>query len=245
MRIDELARRAGTTSRTIRAYQTRGLLPPPRLVGRTGYYGEEHLTRLRIIAELQERGWSLEAIRHLLDTWARGGDLTHLLGFRALLTSPLVAEEPRRYTTAELLERFDDATAADIDRAVDAGLLRRVEEDVFEARSPLLVEAGAELHRAGVPTAAILDLVEAVRGAVGHIADRFVEVVATHVVGPLARRAADPAELEQAVARIARLRPLALEVLRPLLAWELERAIAAAVERAGEEVGRTSGTGVA
>jgi DNA-binding transcriptional MerR regulator len=34
MKIDELAQRAGTTSRNIRAYQERGLLPPVRVEGR-------------------------------------------------------------------------------------------------------------------------------------------------------------------------------------------------------------------
>src|SRR5688572_32947962 len=93
LRIDELAHRAGTTSRNVRAYQARGLLPPPELSGRTGYYSEEHLRRLELIAELQERGFSLEAIRHTLEAWSQGGDLGHLVGFRHILTAPLLEEQ--------------------------------------------------------------------------------------------------------------------------------------------------------
>ncbi|MBA2325629.1 MAG: MerR family transcriptional regulator, partial [Actinobacteria bacterium] len=51
--IDELARRTGVTVRTIRAHQTAGLLPPPRVRGRTAYYGEEHARRLTAITRLQ------------------------------------------------------------------------------------------------------------------------------------------------------------------------------------------------
>jgi hypothetical protein len=54
--IDQLAREAGTTVRNVRAYQERGLLPPPDREGRVGVYGEGHLARLRLIASLAERG---------------------------------------------------------------------------------------------------------------------------------------------------------------------------------------------
>src|SRR5512134_802490 len=79
--IDEVAREAGTTTRNVRAYQTRGLLPPPKLVGRVGHYGEEHLVRLRLIARLQERGYSLAAIDDLVHAWTEQRSLADLLGF--------------------------------------------------------------------------------------------------------------------------------------------------------------------
>ena len=66
-RIDELAREADTTVRNVRAYQSRGLIPPPELKGRTGYYGDEHLARIELIRELQTEGFNLEAIRRLLE----------------------------------------------------------------------------------------------------------------------------------------------------------------------------------
>jgi DNA-binding transcriptional MerR regulator len=54
--IDELARRAGTRTTTVRLYQTKGLLPPPEIRGRLGYYNAAHLARLRVIDRLQKRG---------------------------------------------------------------------------------------------------------------------------------------------------------------------------------------------
>jgi DNA-binding transcriptional MerR regulator len=78
--IEELARRAGVSTRNVRAYRTAGLLPPPRLEGRTGRYGDEHLRRLAVLARLQRRGWSLAAIRDALDARDEGRTLDDLLG---------------------------------------------------------------------------------------------------------------------------------------------------------------------
>ena len=54
--IDELARETGMTVRNIRAHQSRGLLPPPEVRARTGYYGPEHVDRLRLITNMQAEG---------------------------------------------------------------------------------------------------------------------------------------------------------------------------------------------
>ena len=82
MTIDELAHRAGTTSRNIRALQTKGILRPPKLVGRTGSYGEDHLQRLLAVIRLQARGFGLAGIRELLDAWETGATLDEVLGLR-------------------------------------------------------------------------------------------------------------------------------------------------------------------
>jgi DNA-binding transcriptional MerR regulator len=68
MLIDELAGRAAVPVRTIREYQTVGLLPPPEKRGRVAYYRAAHLMRLQLIARLQARGYSLAAIRDLVDS---------------------------------------------------------------------------------------------------------------------------------------------------------------------------------
>src|SRR5262245_62416136 len=83
MTIEELARRAGLSTRNVRAYRTAGLLPPPRLEGRTGRYGDDHLRRLEAVARLQRRGWSLAAIRDALAALDAGGTLDDVLGFAA------------------------------------------------------------------------------------------------------------------------------------------------------------------
>ena len=49
------------TVRNVRAHAARGLLPPPHMQGRTGFYGTEHLARLELITHLQSEGFSLAA----------------------------------------------------------------------------------------------------------------------------------------------------------------------------------------
>ncbi len=89
--VDELARAAGTTTRQVRALQTRGLLPRPGLVGRTGYYDTGHLDRLRAILRLQAEGFSLAALATLLRAWDSGTTLDEVLGLRA---RPVPAPDP-------------------------------------------------------------------------------------------------------------------------------------------------------
>ena len=64
--IGELAEAAGMTVRNVRNHAARGLLPPPVLIARTGYYGEVHLERLKLIRAMQAEGFNLEAIGCLL-----------------------------------------------------------------------------------------------------------------------------------------------------------------------------------
>src|SRR5437773_8692811 len=90
--IDELARRTGMTVRNIRAHQSRGLLPPPEIRGRTGYYGPGHAARLELIGEMQADGFNLQAIKRLLGT--SDGAVEELLGFRRALMVPFQQEEP-------------------------------------------------------------------------------------------------------------------------------------------------------
>ncbi|MEX1178460.1 MAG: MerR family transcriptional regulator [Nitriliruptor sp.] len=229
LRIDELATAAGTTSRNVRAYQQRGLLPAPELEGRTGYYGEEHLHRLRLIDELQQRGFSLEAIRQTLDIWSTGGDLGDLLGFQHLLTAPLTDEQPVTYTFAELTERFP--AIADrpelMERALALGLIEVDDRGDLVAPSPMIVEAGTELVRLGVSMEVVFDLVAAIREDVGDIARRFLELVSDHLLTPLLEGREDALGTSEVVGSLQRLRPIALEVVRPFLA----QALAAEIDR--------------
>src|SRR5688572_7361746 len=78
--VDELARTAGVVVSTVRLYQNKGLLPPPTKRGRVGYYDRSHLGRLRLISQLQARGFSLAGIRELLDGMDRGETLRAVLG---------------------------------------------------------------------------------------------------------------------------------------------------------------------
>lgn len=87
-RIDDLARAAGTTSRNVRAYQERGLLPPPEKRGRVGIYGDAHLERLKLIDTLLQRGFTTAHIDDFITGWESGKDLTEVLGLQHAVTEP-------------------------------------------------------------------------------------------------------------------------------------------------------------
>ena len=65
--VDQLAERTGMSVRTIRFYASKGLIPAPRLRGRTGLYDAAHRARLELIGELTGLGFTLAAIERQLD----------------------------------------------------------------------------------------------------------------------------------------------------------------------------------
>jgi DNA-binding transcriptional MerR regulator len=232
MTIDELARRSGVTSRNIRAYQTRGLLPPPRMEGRVGYYDGAHLSRLQYVASLQERGFSLAAIQCLLEAWEQGRGLTDVLGFEEALTAPWTDEKPERVPVARLLEMFPEAVddLGLVTRAVELGLLVPA-DDEFEAPSPLLLRVGAELVAAGVPLAAALDEYERLAADATRIAGRFVALFEVNVWEPYVVAGMPPERLAAVTDALQRMRPTAGLAMEAALAHAMERAVAESTAR--------------
>ncbi|RPF34776.1 MerR family transcriptional regulator [Streptomyces sp. TLI_185] len=222
-RIEDLAHHSGATVRTIRAYQDRGLLPRPERRGRANLYSDAHLARLRQIADLLDRGYTLASIKELLEAWDAGRGLGGVLGLVAEVDGPWSDEEAVRISRAELDERFggdpDDAAVAD---AVELGVLEPVpgDEDSFLVPSPQELAVAGELYAAGVPLAAISGHLRELRGQVEHIAARFLEFTTEHVFaryldGPHRPTDADAAE---AASLVRRLRPLAQQTVDAELA---------------------------
>src|SRR6478752_10601582 len=102
MTIGELARRTGMTIRNIRAHQTRGILPPPEVHGRTGYYTEDHVARIELTREMQAEGLNLEAIRRVLES--SEGSSREIIDFARAVRAPFEDETPEIYEAAELAE---------------------------------------------------------------------------------------------------------------------------------------------
>ena len=232
MTIDELARQSGVTSRNIRAYQTRGLLPPPRVEGRVGYYDDNHLARLRYVNSLQDRGFSLAAIQVLLEAWDEGRNLTDVLGFEEALTAPWSDEKPERVSLERLLELFPEAVddASLLPRAVELGLLVAA-GDEFEAPSPRLLRVGAELVAAGIPLSAALDEYERLVADAARIAARFVELFETNLWEPFVAAGLPAERLSGLTDALQRVRPLAAAAMEATLAHAMERAVAASAAR--------------
>ncbi|WP_405830883.1 MerR family transcriptional regulator [Streptomyces sp. NBC_01176] len=221
-RIEDLAHRSGATVRTIRAYQDRGLLPRPERRGRANVYADAHLARLRQIADLLDRGYTLASIKELLEAWDTGRGLGGILGLVAEVDGPWTDERAVRISRAELDERFggspDDAAVAD---AVELGVLEPVpgSEDTFLVPSPQELSVAVELYAAGVPLSAISGHLRELRSKVEHIAERFLEFTTEHVFARyLGERPPTDAEAAEAASLVRRLRPLAQQTVDAELA---------------------------
>ncbi|MHB1785898.1 MAG: MerR family transcriptional regulator [Acidimicrobiales bacterium] len=232
MTIDELARIAQTTSRTIRSYQEKGLLAPPRKLGRVGLYGQEHLRTLKLIFRLLARGYSLASIAELLSAWESQHSLSAVLGFEEVLRAPFAEEGTRHFSAAEVDRMFPNPDPDQAARAVALGLVAPdpSEAGALTSNVPGLVEAGAELVAQGVPLEAVLDVAGYISEHVEAVADRFVSLFLEHLWAPFVAEGMPPERLGELTGMLRRQRPLASQAVRAVLGQALEKAVDGAIE---------------
>lgn len=224
--IDELARTAKTTVRNVRAYQDRGLLPPPERRGRSGIYSDVHLARLRIIGQLLKRGFTLANIRDLITAWEEGRDLNDILGLEVVVTSPWSEEAPSYISYDELVEDFGEhLTQEALLEAVEIGYIIP-EGNRIRVPSPRILNAGRELVAAGIPLEELLQQVGRVRAEVQQISAGFVELVEREL---LDKKYGDGLPTGNEVREIAhfiqRVRPIADMIVSAELARTLDKSI--------------------
>ncbi|MGW0626577.1 MerR family transcriptional regulator [Streptomyces sp. NPDC002758] len=200
--MEELARLAGITVRTLRFYRERKLIPPPRREGRIAWYDDHHLARLRTISALLERGHTLSGIAELADALDRGRDVADLLGVGAP-----TEEEPVRLTPEELAARFEsEVTPENLAAAIELGYLGTAGDEIVHI-SRRLLEVSSALVREGIPLAEVLTAGKRVREHADALAELFTDLVLRHA----------PEEDLQ------RLRPLARSVVEAELSLALDR----------------------
>ena len=212
MTIDELAHRTGMTVRNIRAHQTRGLLPPPEVKARTGYYGPEHVARLELIKEMQGTGFNLNAIRHVLEM-APAGAGEELLRFERLLMAPWGEEKAEVVDAADLAERFGGIDAKALRRAEGMGLIRELGEGRYEVPSPALLKAGEDVVAMGIPLDHALAVVEKVQRHAKGVAKEFVRLFLKDVWKPFKEAGVPEDRLPVMRDSLEQLRSLASDVL--------------------------------
>jgi DNA-binding transcriptional MerR regulator len=221
--IDELARRIGMTVRNIRAHQSRGLLPPPEVRGRTGYYGADHVARLELIQELQADGFNLDLIRRLLDN--AGGSSSEVLRFKHALAQPFGTEEPATMGIAELIAEWGTADPALLVKSLSLGLVRQLPDGRFQLPSPRLAHAGRELLTLGIPLERSLEILARVREQADRIAEIYVDVFLETKWTPF-EQAGRPAEgWPDVQAALERMHPLALESLVAVFGIAMKEAV--------------------
>ena len=237
-RVDELAREAGTTVRNVRAYQDRGLIPPPRREGRVGLYSDAHLARLKLIGGLLERGYTLANIGELIDALERGHEVGELLGLGEALTGQWSDEVPDYMTPAELLAMFGEtATGELLEQAIKFGILEPEGDERFRIHSPRLLHAGAELAAAGIPLEAVFDELRKLRRDIDRVAGRMVDMAEAHIFDRYGDELPPPKDIPRLTEVIRRLRPLAEMVVDAELARAIESHVRA---KLGDHLSRMS-----
>lgn len=235
-RLDELARRANVASTTVRLYQTKGLLAPPRLEGRIGWYDDSHLRRLRLIARMQAEGYSLGGIANLLQQWERGRGLDAVIGVEAELDALLGEVRAVVLEPAELLERFPEGsmTSELMQRAAALGLVQPLDDKIRVADRRFL-ETGSDLAHLGIPAEVILDEWEALVAHTDDIAARFIALFEAHLAPDDWQHGLDTEETSELAQTLARLQVNARQVLAAALDASVARL---GRERLGELMGR-------
>jgi DNA-binding transcriptional MerR regulator len=226
--IDELAQRVGMTVRNVRAHQSRGLLPPPEVRGRTGYYGDDHVARLELIKDMQADGFNLRAIRHALDALPSGAG-PEALEFRRRVVASWTDEEPEIVSVEALAALMGGADEALLAEAARLGIVRPLDAERVELPAPSLVRAGASVVELGVPVEDVVRLQRDLNRHVGAIAKAFVRLYVEHVWHPFVTKG-QPEELWPAVKEaLDRLQPLAGDALLATFRLQMDAATAAAV----------------
>jgi DNA-binding transcriptional MerR regulator len=226
--IEQLAAKSGMSVRNIRAHQARGLLAPPEVRLRVGYYGPEHVAQLRLIRELQAEGFNLAGIKRLLDD--SGGTAQRLAHFRQALTEAH-REPAETLTRAELGRRFGLGRAEGarvLARAERLGLLHALGGDAYEAPSPSLLGVAEEVVAQGVSLDAALSVFEEIEQGADRIARAFVKLFVGEVWRPFEQAGMPEDRWPEIDGAIERLRPLASDALLAIFARQMTTQIEAA-----------------
>lgn len=231
MTIGELARRTGMTIRNIRAHQTRGLLPPPEVHGRTGYYNEDHVARIELTREMQAEGLNLEAIRRVLES--SEGSSQEMVDFTRALRAPFEDETPEIFDEKELasawgVERFDPKL---LRRSEKLGILRQLPDGKIEVISPRLQRAGTALVELGVSPQAAIDTAEALRRHSEGVAKLFVELFVKEIWEPFDRAGRPEEDWPKVREALDRMRPLASDALLAMFQITMGESTEKAAER--------------
>ncbi|MCV7227316.1 MerR family transcriptional regulator [Mycolicibacterium komossense] len=231
-RIDDLARLAGTTTRNVRVYRDRGLLHPPLRVGRIALFNDTHLTRLRLITSMLDRGYNISHVHEMLSAWEQGKDLSAVLGLESAIVGTWATEKPATMAHAEATQLIDDPVA--FERLVASGLIQ-IDDDEGTATvlRPTLIEAFNEIRTYGVGIGTLIDIHEQVFPLIDQISGILVRAGAEHVLDKIKPGESLPGDTEIAelITMLVRFRTQAVAAVTATLAQSIESTIESLVSQ--------------
>jgi DNA-binding transcriptional MerR regulator len=223
-RIEDLARLAGTTTRNIRVYRDRGLLPPPLRVGRIALFNDTHLTRLRLITSMLDRGYNIAHVREMLSAWEEGKDLGDVLGLETAIAGSWTSEKSQTMPLAEAQRLVNDDKA--FDRLVGLGVIH-LDDGQATITRPKLIEAFNEVRGYGMSMDTLVGLHENISPLIDQISEMLVRAGAEHVRDRIKPGEALPADTEIAelITMLVRFRTQAVASVTATLASSIESTI--------------------
>jgi DNA-binding transcriptional MerR regulator len=182
--IDQLASVTGVPSRTIRFYQAKGVLPAPRREGRVAMYNDSHIERLGLVADLQNRGLRLRAVRDLLRREELNGPaVQEWLGIEQQIKE-WSRDEPKLLSGQELKEMIGDQPAGVITRLIRLGIIEphgKGVETRFMVNSPALLRVAMKLEQAGIALEISFHMYGLLHRRLAKAADEIVDYASDHV----------------------------------------------------------------
>lgn len=221
-RIDDLARASNVTVRNIRAYQERGLLHPPRREGRLAIFDDSHLSRLKIIASMLERGYTSVHIVEMLTAWERGHDIGDVLGLERALVPPRIEDPPETMTLTEVRALTGDKDA--LQGYIDVGLVE-IKGAKALVKRPDLLRAFAEMRTFGMPNEALIRLHSEVAMSVDDISRALVNEAVRQVGDEFLTNKPSSTDIGELVVTLTRFRELATSTVMATFAESMERTI--------------------
>jgi DNA-binding transcriptional MerR regulator len=228
MTIEQLAAAVEMSVRNIRNHHTRGLLPAPEVRGRVGYYGPEHVKRLRLIRDLQAEGFNLAAIKRVVE--ASSGSVGGIAGLRAALLAAFEIETREVVTDKELAKRMAGVEPEVVDRMRRLNLLIPLGDGRFERASPALARAYDRVTSLGLSPADAARLGEALSETCDSIARRFVDLYLEQLWEPFAENGHPEEDWDQTVSVLRALRTLAGDVVLAMFKLRMAAQMEAAAD---------------
>jgi DNA-binding transcriptional MerR regulator len=238
MTIGELARRTGMTIRNIRAHQTRGLLPPPEVQGRTGYYNEEHVARIELTREMQAEGLNLEAIRRVLES--TGGSSKEMVDFARALRAPFEDETPEIFGPADFAEAWQVKKVDEklLKRVERLGVLRALADGNIEVISPRLHRAATRMIEFGVSPTAAISLAAKLHDHADAVARAYVDLFTEQIWEPFDKAGRPDEDWQKVLEALEGLRPLASDALLAMFQITMGEETEKAAERTLRNAGK-------
>lgn len=230
--IDQLAARSGMTVRNIRAHISRGLLPPPRMQGRTALYGTEHVARLELIVGLQQQGFNLAAIRKLV-TGPAAPSAEETVAFYRTALGPWLTEAPEDHEERELAAQFGLTPGDDVVRRLRRlGMLEPLPDGRLRVLNPTILRVGRELGAMGFGTEQLIDVLDVLLQHSRAVSDAFVQMFLDTHWSAYVKEGMPPERLPELARVIQALQPLAAQAVVAAFQQQMTQATGHAFDRA-------------